>query len=247
MSTREYRVTLALKYHHLDNLSPKEIRDRFEREGVGDYAVSTIRDYLNEAPADEILEQIEQQHANVRLQSAERYEQLYQRARKAEHEATRDEPIQAVVPRMDTVGQNEEPLRVADWKRVPPDDDRRPEWADERDTIVVFVDDVRHLEAGQEYPVGARRAGQPARPGTQPEYRKATVGVERDVDDPKGQAMARQEQAKYQEQKGDVLGIYSTDVNLSVDGEVETIHKLGESERELALKTLREMQEAESE
>ena len=59
--------------------------------------------------------------------------------------------------------------------------------------------------------------------------------------------MARKEQAQYQREKADILGVYSTDVNLNVDGEVETIHKLGQSERELALETLREMQEAESE
>jgi len=100
---------------------------------------------------------------------------------------------------------------------------------------------------GEEYPAGARRGGQPARPGTFPEFRTSRVALERDVDDPKGEAMARQEQAKYQREKGDVLGVYSTDVNLNVDGEVETIHTLGESERDLALETLRELQEAESE
>jgi len=226
MSTRERRVTLALKWHHLDNLGVEAIQGRFEEEGIGSYAKSTIRKYLNEEPAEEVLNQIEQEHANVRLQSAERYEQLYQRAREAEQEATRDEQITAMVPQMQTVSQTEEPLRVADWERAPPGDDRRPEWADERDTIVVFVDEARHLQAGVEYPVGARRGGYPARPGTLPEFRPATIGVDRDVDDPKGEAMARQEQAKYQEQKGEVLGIYSTDINMNVDGEVETTLEL---------------------
>lgn len=247
MATYERRVTLALKWHHLDNLSPEEIRERFVDEGIGEYALSTIRGYLNSEPADEVIEQIEQEHANVRLQSAERYERLYQRARDAEAEAARDEWVEAVVPKMDRVAEHEAPLRVADWERVPPGDDDRPEWADERDTVVVFVGDDRLLDAGQEYPAGARRGGLPARPGTQPEYRTARVGLERDVDDPKGQAMARKEQASYQREKADVLGVYSTDVNLNVDGEVETIHTLGESERELALETLRELQETESE
>jgi hypothetical protein len=226
MSTRDRRVTLALKWHHLDNLSAREVRDRFESEGIGDYTVSTIRDYLSEEPADAVLEQIENEHANVRLQSAERYERLYQRAREAEQNATTDEPITAMVPQMQTVSQSEEPLRVADWERAPPGDDRRPEWADEHDVVVVFVDDARHLEAGDEYPAGARRGGYPARPGTLPEFRKATIGVERDEPDPKGRAMARQEQAKYQEQKGDVLGIYSTDINMNVDGELDTTVEL---------------------
>ena len=229
MSTRERRVTLALKWHHLDNLSPQEVRDRFESEGIGDYTVSTIRDYLNEAPADEVLEQIEQEHANVRLQSAERYERLYQRAREAEQRATVDEPVTAMVPQMQTVTQNEDGLRVADWERAPPGDDRRPEWADEHDVVVVFVDGERYLSAGEEYPAGARRGGYPARPGTLPEFRQATVGIKRDEPDPKGRAMARSEQAKYQEQKGDVLGIYSTDVNLNVDGELDTTVTLDEA------------------
>jgi len=228
MSTRDHRVTLALKWHHLDNLEVGEIRDRFEDEGIGSYARSTIRDYLNEQPKDEVIEQIEQKHADVRLQSAERYERLFQRARDAEREATRDEPIEAMVPKMAYVSQSEEPLRVAGWERAPPGDDRRPEWAGERDTIVVFVDESRILDAGEEYPVGARRGGQPARPGTLPEYRTAVVGLERDVDDPKGQAMARQEQAKYQREKADVLGVYSTDINMNVDGELDTTVSLDE-------------------
>jgi len=116
---------------------------------------------------------------------------------------------------MDRVAEYEEPLRVADWERMPPGDDRRPEWADERDTIVVFVDDDRHLQAGEEYPAGARRGGQPARPGTFPEFRTSRVALERDVDDPKGEAMARQEQAKYQREKGDVLGVYKDRVELT--------------------------------
>lgn len=228
MSTRDRRVTLALKWHHLDNLDVGEIRDRFEEEGIGSYARSTIRDYLNEKPKEEVIKAIEQRHADVRLQSAERYERMFQRAREAERAATRDEPIEAMVPKMDYVTQAEEPLRVADWERAPPGDDRRPEWADDRDTIVVFVDESRVLEAGQEYPVGARRGGHPARPGTHPEYRQAVVGVERDVDDPKGQAMARQEQSKYQREKADVLGVYSTDINLNAQVESETTVTLDE-------------------
>jgi|GEM_PF-4506781 len=222
MATYERRVTLALKWHHLDNLSPEEIRERFVDEGIGEYALSTIRGYLNSEPADEVIEQIEQEHANVRLQSAERYERLYQRAREAEAEATRDEKITAMVPKMRTVSEHEDGLRVADWERAPPGDGRRPDWADDRDTIVVFVTDDRYLEAGQEYPAGARRGGYPARPGTLPEFRPATIGLERDVDDPKGQAMARKEQASYQREKADVLGVYSTDINMTVDGEMET-------------------------
>lgn len=228
MHGRDRRVHLALKWHHLDNLDVEEIRDRFEGEGIGDYTRSTVRDYLNEKPKEEVLEAIEARHAEVRLQSADRYERLYQRARKAEQGATRNEPIAAMVPKMERVTERESPLRVADWELSPPGDDRRPEWADDRDTIVVFVDDDRQLDAGAEYPVGARRGGAPARPGTYPEFRKAKVGIERDEPDPKGRAMARSEQAKYQREKADVLGVYSTDVNMTVDGEVETSVTLDE-------------------
>jgi len=43
MTTYERRVTLALKWHHLDNLSPEEIQERFVEEDVGEYTLSTIR------------------------------------------------------------------------------------------------------------------------------------------------------------------------------------------------------------
>jgi chorismate mutase len=38
---------------------------------------------------------IEQEHANTRLQIAEREERMFQRARQAENESTTDEPINA--------------------------------------------------------------------------------------------------------------------------------------------------------
>jgi len=232
MSTRERRVTLALKWHYLDNLSPKEVRDRFEAEGIGDYALSTIRGYLNEKPREEIVEQIEQEHANTRLQIAEREQAMVERAREAERNATREEPIQAMVPQMDTVKDREAPIRVADWERVPPDDDRRPGWAEERDVVVVFTDDTQVLEAGQEYPVGAREAGAPARPGTYPQFTRKTVGVERDAVDEKQAAMARQEQSAHLEAKGEALGIYSVDVNLQA--EVESEHEISLDEETAA-------------
>ena len=83
MSKREQRVTLALKWHYLDHLNPDEIQERFEETGHGSFAKSTIRQYLNEEPADEVVEMIEQEHANTRLQIAEREERMFQRARRA--------------------------------------------------------------------------------------------------------------------------------------------------------------------
>lgn len=220
MSTRERRVTLALKWKHLDNLDIDEIIDRFEETGHGSFARATVRGYLNEEPADAVLEQIEQKHANVRLQIAEREERMYQRAREAEAKATEDEPIKAAAPKTSIVRHEEEPLRVSDWERLPPDDDRRPEWATERDTIVMFVDGDRRLQSGDEYPKGARRGGAPARAGTFPQFYRATVGIRRDQPDLKQQAMARQEQSSHLQSKGDVLGVYKDRVEL--EGSLET-------------------------
>lgn len=226
MSRKDHRVAVALKCYYIDHMEVPEIQERLEEKGLGSYAASTIRGYLNEKPKEEIVEQLEQKHANVRLQSAERFEELRSRAREAEKKATRDEAITATVPKMSVVSHEEEPLEVSTWERVPPDDDRRPEWAADRDTVVIFTDGRRSLQAGTEYPVGARRGGRPARAGTYPEFRTATVGIRRDEPDPKGRAMARKEQARYQEQKADVLGVYETDINMSVDGELETTVEL---------------------
>lgn len=228
MSTRDRRVNLALKWHYLDNLTPEEVRDRFEAEGIGDYAVSTIRNYLNEKPREEVVEQIEQEHANTRLQIAEHEQAMVERAREAERNATRDEPVLAMVPQMGVVSHKEEPKRVSDWERVPPGDDRRPEWAEERDVVVVFTEGERTLQAGEEYPLGARRAGAPARAGTFPEFTQSRVGIERDVVDEQAAAMARKEQSQHLQAKGEALGIYSVDVNLQAEVESESTITLDE-------------------
>lgn len=54
---RERRVDLALKWHHLDNCNVEEIQERFIEHGYGEFARSTIYDYLKEAPAEEVLRQ----------------------------------------------------------------------------------------------------------------------------------------------------------------------------------------------
>lgn len=208
MSTRERRVTLALKWHHLDNLSAQEVRDRFEAEGIGDYTLSTIRNYLNEAPADEVIEQIEAEHANVRLQIAEREERMYQRAREAESESVEDEPIKRVIPQTKTARERQ---HVSAWEFVDPDDDDYPEWATDRDAIIRFVDGEREVLEGQEYPLQSLDGS--------PKYTTEFVGLRRDQPDLKAQAMARQEQSQHLQAKGDVLGVYKDRVELSgVDG-----------------------------
>jgi hypothetical protein len=210
MSTRDRRVNLALKWHYLDNLDVGEIRERFEREGIGSFARATVRGYLNEKPKEEIIQAIEQENANVRLQAAERFERLYQQAIEDHDElAVDDEPVVAMVPQMD-VNESETDIRVADWEQLDADDERWPEWADERDTPIAFTDDTRLIEPGAEYPIGAKR-------GRRPEYRKAVVGLRRDQPDRVGRSYARQEAASHMREKADVLGVYETDINLNTD------------------------------
>ncbi|WP_254768223.1 hypothetical protein [Salinilacihabitans rarus] len=233
MSTKQRRVTLALKWHYLDNLSVEEIQQRFEDEGIGSYARSTIRGYLNEDPADEVLEMIEEEHANTRLQIAEREERLYQRAREAESRALTDEPIQRVVPQTDRVpADRESPMTWQDWEYVDPDDEDWPEWAEERDIIIRFTDQKRQLMPGEEYPLRAVDGS--------PKYTTEFVGLERDVDDLKGQSMARREQSQHLQAKGDVLGVYKDRVE--IDGAIETESTVGldEETKEIAREVLRE-------
>jgi hypothetical protein len=197
-----------------------EIQERFEAEGIGSYARSTIRDYLNAKPKEEVIEAIEERHADVRLQIAEREEQLYQRAREAEARAVEDEPIIRVVPKTERVsGKRTRPKEVRAWEVVDDPADR-PEWATERDVIIRFTDDTTLVDPGEEYPV-------PAIDGS-PRYTKEFDGLERDQPDAKARAMARSEQSKHLEAKGEALGVYSTDINMNVDGELDTTVSLDE-------------------
>ncbi|QLH80970.1 hypothetical protein [Halosimplex pelagicum] len=233
MSTRDRRVHLALKWHHLDNLSVEEIRERFEQEGIGSYARSTVRDYLNEQPKEEVIEAIEQRHADVRLQIAEREEQLYQRAREAELEATEDQPIVRVVPKTERVRRDREtPKRVPDWEIVDIDDPDRPEWASERDVIVRFTGDETRVQPGEEYPVQAVDGS--------PRYTKEFDGLQRDQPDRKSRAMARQEQSSHLQAKGDALGVYKERVELEGSLETESTVGLDEETKEIAREVLRE-------
>ena len=211
MSTRDRRVTLALKWHYLDNLDVGQIQDRFEEEGIGSYARSTVRGYLNEEPKDAVIEQIEAEHADVRLQIAEREERMYRRARNAEASATDDEPIRRTVPKTDTVpADRESPMSWPAWELVEPGDADRPEWAEERDIVIRFDEDQRRqVRPGERYPVRSIDGS--------PTYTTEMVGLERDVDDLKQQAMARQEQSSHLQAKGDVLGVYSDKIELEGD------------------------------
>ena len=214
-SPKDRRVTLALKWHHLDNLDVGDIQKRFEREGYGEFARSTIRGYLNEKPKEQILEQIEQEQADVRLQIAEREERMYQRAREAESLAVDDEPIKRVVPATAPVStERETSMQVPDWEVLDVDDAARPDWATDRDVIIRFTGGHRRVMPGETYPLQAIDGS--------PKYTTEFCGLERDQPDLQGQAMARQEQSSHMRSKGDVLGVYSTDINLDVDGELNT-------------------------
>jgi len=212
-SPRDRRVTLALKWHYLDNLGVEEIQDRFKQEDIGSYARSTIRSYLTEQAREEVIEQVEAEQTDVRLQIAEREERLYQRAREAETQATEDQPLIRVVPRTERVPRDRQtPRHVPDWEVVDVGDPDRPDWAADRDIIIRFIGGTTAVSPGEEYPIQAVDGS--------PRYTKELHGLERDQPDLKGQAMARQEQSAHLEQKGEALGVYSTDINMSVDGEV---------------------------
>ncbi|MDQ2052851.1 hypothetical protein RBH26_20630 [Natronolimnohabitans sp. A-GB9] len=230
--TREQRVTLALKWRHLDGCDIQEIRDRFEEEGYGRPSRQTVHNYLDEKEAEDVLDQIKQKHAETRLQIADREEQMYRRARADEHRAVRDEPIKRVVPQTDTVSNDREsPMQWPDWEVLDPDDEDFPEWASERDTVIRFLDRKRSIMPGEEYPLRSVD-------GT-PKYTTEMVGLERDQPDIQKRAMARQEQSKHLEAKGEVLGIYTDHIELDVD-EDRSIDEGDKAELVDAIESLRD-------
>ena len=205
--TREYRVTLALKWAHLDHLSVPEIVERFEEEGIGSPAESTVRKYLDESPKDEVLEQIREQHVDARLQIAEREEEMFWRAREDEDRATEDVPVKRVVPQVEYVDTDREmPLPYPDWEFIDPDDADWPAWAQEHDLLVRFTEERRDIHPGQAYPLRSIDGS--------PKYTTEFVGLERDVPELQGRSAARYEQSKHLTAKGEVLGIYEDHINL---------------------------------
>jgi hypothetical protein len=210
-SPRDRRVTLALKWHYLDNLGVGEIQERFDQEGIGSYARSTIRGYLNEDPEEAVIEQIEAEQSNVRLQIAEREERMFQRARDAETQATRDEPIKRAVPQTSRVSTGRETaISVPNWEVLDEDDPERPDWATSRDVVIRFSGGTRRMRPGEEYPIQAVDGS--------PTYTTEMVGLERDQLDLQGQALARKEQSAHLEAKGEALGIYKDRLELTGEG-----------------------------
>jgi hypothetical protein len=146
---------------------------------------------------------------------------MFKRAREAESDAVRDESIVRVVPKTDQVPPDrEQPLTWPEWEIVDAGDEDRPEWATERDVIIRFTDQQTQVRPGEEYPLRAVDGSV--------RYTKEFDGLERDQDDLKQQAMARSEQSKHLEAKGEALGVYSTDINMQVDGDVDHSVELDE-------------------
>lgn len=235
-SQKDRRVTLALKWHYLDGFDVEDIQERFEREGHGSYVKSTIRAYLNEQPREEVLEQIEEEQATVRLQVAERAERRWRRAREAEAAATQDKSINRVVPATARVPDDAAvPKEVPDWELVDDADDR-PEWATERDVIVRFTGRMTSVQPGEEYPVQSLDGS--------PKYTTEFVGLRRDQPDEEARSRRRREQAEHMQQKGKVAGVFVNrhEIDATVDAEAQ----LSDDDRELVLETIRSLQESES-
>jgi len=199
---RDRRVELALKWYHLDNLDVQEIQERFEELGHGSFTRSTIYDYLNEAPKEEIIEQIEVSQAEARVRIVDRYERLYKRARESEFASTTDEKILAVVP-VTSTNDLDKQVEVNNWEFITPGETGWPDWAEERDTIVRILPEKRWVDPGERYVVSDM--------ANNPVYKQRMVGVRRNQPDLIGQRFAREEQREHLEAEVTVLGLGSTD------------------------------------
>lgn len=216
-SKYERRVQLALKWYHLDHLTIPEIQERFEQQGMGSYTTRTIKSYINTQASEEVLEQIRKKQAHTREQVADRQERLYQRAREAETESTKDEPIVGMVPETRSVdGRLSDPKRIPySWEQISPEDDDWPEWGDpDLDTIIRITDGEEYVQPGHEYPARDYLG--------RPKYTKQLVGLEREVPDRTSRSFLRQEQQSHLEAKGKALGIYEESIQISGSLDVDT-------------------------
>ena len=207
-SARDRRVTLALKWKHLDGCDVDEIQDRFVEHGYDEYARSTIRGYLNEAPKEEVIEQIEKEQAHVRERIIDRHERLYDRAREAELSATEREKVVALRP-ASTTNHKDHPIEVPDWEVL--DEDELPPEATPYDKRIRFTDETRRVDSGESYYVQD--------PDGDPIYKKMVAAVE-EVADMKQRSFLRREQSHHLEQQGEAAGVYEENVNVNMSGEV---------------------------
>ena len=211
-AARERRVTLALKWRYLDGASLEEIQERFVDNGYDEYALSTISAYVNEQPSEEIREQIEAEHADVRLRIIDRHERKHDRALEAERTVTEREEIVAMRPVANTHA-GEDPITVQDWE-ILPDDDLPPE-ATPHDKRIRFTDETRTIKPGQQYYIQD--------PDGDPVYEEFVAAVE-ERPDMKQQSFLRREQSHHLEQQGEAAGVYEDDdgatVNVNVHEEL---------------------------
>lgn len=199
-SAYERRVTLALRWHHLENLDNEAIRQRFIDEGYGEFTPQTISGYLNSEAEDEVLKLIHEEQAHVREQSAERWERKHERSRQAEREATENQYAKALRP-VTATNTGDRPIYVYGWDVITADDHRSPDWQQPHDVVVEFTDPGSlKIDPGERY--------YQADPSGNPEYRTVIVGIERDQPDIGRQQSLRTEQASHQREKATVLGAY---------------------------------------
>jgi hypothetical protein len=209
--TREWRVHLANKWSYLDNLTAETIADKFEDEYDIDITPRTVYNYLSEEEAEAVEDRINKEHANTRLQIADREERLYQRAREAEANATVEAPIKRVFPRVEQRRVDRDPMAHPTWEFISPDHPEWPEWATPgRDAPIVFTDDTTRVQPGEKYPVEGIDG--------EPKYTTELVGVET-VPNEKARAFRRGEQSDHLEAKGEILNLYEENVNLQADVE----------------------------
>lgn len=216
-SKYERRVQLALKWYHLDHLEVSEIQDRFEEEGYGSFTQRTIKGYINSKPSEEVLEQIRERHAATREQIAEREEQAWRRAREAEMESTRDEPLVGMVPEEEYVdGRRQSPKEIPyEWEVLEPGHPDWPDWGDpELDTIIRFTEGMTLVEPGQPYPKRDWKG--------EPVYHKEVKGLQRDQPDRKSRSFLRREQTEHLEAKGEAMGIYEESIHVSGDLSIDS-------------------------
>lgn len=231
--SREWRVTLATKWAYLDNLAAPAIVERFEETHGIELSEATVYDYLNEQEAEEVEEQIKREHANARLQIAEAQRRKHDRAREAEQRATKREALKRVVPVTKLhVSELGEPKTVQKWEDVESGDDDWPEWAEERDHIIRFVEgETTQIQDGHKYP--AKTFDGEMKPDVK------LAGLYRDVPDEDSRSRFRQEQLAHFRAMGEVLGVYEETINLEVDEE-RSIDEEDKAELVEALETLRD-------
>lgn len=215
-ASREHRVTLALKWSLLDDLGVSEIREKFVENGYGEYAESTIRDYLADEEKDEVLEQITAKRAKVRARAIERHERKHKRARQAEEDSYERDEVVGMVPQT-RVHTGDEPIQYPAWEPLP--EAEYPPEATPHDKRIRFTGDTRTVEPGTEIPE--------RHPDGAPKYEADVVAVRR-IEDSTERSFLRREQSHHLEQQGEAGNIYEDNVNLDIDGDLDATVELDE-------------------